>query len=727
LLMQNSNGLSKNKFFEIISEFHDDQYRKIICLQHINLDKKTLTSFKNKYGLRLATNLKKNAGVIIMFPKRLGKITKIIDKDQNGRILGITITTKEGYEINIINIYAPPDQNLENNKTFYINLLKTYKKFTKTPIIVGDFNAVYSEELDIQSSNPINRPADKYYRRFMNQLNLEDTYRTQHPDSKEYTFEKKIRENNYKSRLDKIITSNKVETQCLDTKHIHTNMTTDHLAVRTTLMTSENCERTIYNRPIEMEYLNMEKLRKLKPVEKFQVLDNINKDISNKITIAKEQDIETTINLISETTYKAYENHLGTIKPTQSPKNKNKNYFSHTLDRNKKLKTKTLNLIRKVTKEYAECNTPKFVPSNTTIDKAKEILEEIDEEYEFLQFRLKDKLKELEKIISQNRKDVIQKYFDNLQKKVQECRYKDPRKWFQIVLPKTATIKLQELKINNQIEEDPQKLADKAAEYFEEIFKPTPEPPNERPWKLLNLFNDITNNNMENLTKWITLEEYNEILKKKPIRKSPETDSVTYEMIKNLPEHISREIVLMMNSNLTNHKIPADWKIGKIILLLKPHKTETEIKNYRPITLLKVIYKIFSSILADRLSIYMETNKIISPTQQGFIKGRDIKNHINTLIATLEHVKTQNKEIHILSTDIEKAFDNISFAGIEEAAKLLKIPEDFTNLILNSLEGTSFIDINGTKSKTFNTHRGTKQGDPLSPLIFNIFIEPLNR
>jgi hypothetical protein len=183
----------------------------------------------------------------------------------------------------------------------------------------------------------------------------------------------------------------------------------------------------------------------------------------------------------------------------------------------------------------------------------------------------------------------------------------------------------------------------------------------------------------------------------------------------------------MMNKNLINLKIPEDWKIGKIILLFKPHKSETEIKNYKLITLLKVIYKLFSSILADRLRNYLEINKAISPTQQGFIKGRDIKNHINTLIATLKHVKTQNKKIHILSTDIEKVFDYILFARIEEAANLFKIPEDFTNLILNSLERTLYININETKFKIFNTNRGTKQGDFLSPLIFNIFIEPLNQ
>jgi exonuclease III len=261
LLTQNANGFSKDKFHEIITEFHENKYKKILCLQHINLDKNTLTSFKNKYGLRIVSNLKENAGVIIIFPKKLGAISNIIDKDKDGRILGITIATKEGFQINLINIYAPPDQNLENNKKFFRNLTTTYKKFHKAPIIVGDFNAVYSEEMDIQSNNNINRPADKYYREFMNELNLEDSFRTQNPDTKEYTFEKKIKDNNYKSRLNKIITSDKVELKCIETSHKYTNMTTDHLAVKTTLIATKSCNRFEYNKPIEIEYLNMEKLQ----------------------------------------------------------------------------------------------------------------------------------------------------------------------------------------------------------------------------------------------------------------------------------------------------------------------------------------------------------------------------------------------------------------------------------------------------------------------------------
>jgi retron-type reverse transcriptase len=81
-----------------------------------------------------------------------------------------------------------------------------------------------------------------------------------------------------------------------------------------------------------------------------------------------------------------------------------------------------------------------------------------------------------------------------------------------------------------------------------------------------------------------------------------------------------------------------------------------------------------------------------------------------------------------MTTDITKAFDSIDWKRIEENMELLKFPKDFTEIIMEMLNNAKTkIEIQNTLSESFKINRGTRQGDPVSPALYNIFIEPMLR
>ena len=96
---------------------------------------------------------------------------------------------------------------------------------------------------------------------------------------------------------------------------------------------------------------------------------------------------------------------------------------------------------------------------------------------------------------------------------------------------------------------------------------------------------------------------------------------------------------------------------GLIKLIPKPGKNLLELKNWRPITLLNVDYKIISKTLANRFKLVIQN--IVHENQAGFIKGRFIGENVRFIQDITEILSTSKKRAIAISLDIEKAFDSL--------------------------------------------------------------------
>ena len=96
-------------------------------------------------------------------------------------------------------------------------------------------------------------------------------------------------------------------------------------------------------------------------------------------------------------------------------------------------------------------------------------------------------------------------------------------------------------------------------------------------------------------------------------------------------------------------------------------------KNWRPISLLNVTYKIISACIASRIKKVLP--KIIHHSQKGFMKGRYIGENIRLLYDMLEHTEKANIPGLIVAVDFEKAFDSVSWNFIKRSFKFFNFPD----------------------------------------------------
>ncbi len=161
-----------------------------------------------------------------------------------------------------------------------------------------------------------------------------------------------------------------------------------------------------------------------------------------------------------------------------------------------------------------------------------------------------------------------------------------------------------------------------------------------------------------------------------------------------------------------------------ITVIPKSGKDPSDCANYRPISLINADLKIFSKVLASRLETVI--GKIISPDQTGFIKGRVAADNIRRLLHILSAMNRIPPECGLLFLDAEKAFDRLRWPYLWRVLKKFKFGDRFINMIRTLYANPSArVCVGGGFSELFDVKRGVRQGDPLSPLIFNLSIEPL--
>ena len=202
-------------------------------------------------------------------------------------------------------------------------------------------------------------------------------------------------------------------------------------------------------------------------------------------------------------------------------------------------------------------------------------------------------------------------------------------------------------------------------------------------------------------------------------------DGISTEHLKLINKDISKCLTLIINQSLNSGIFPDNLKIAKVTPIYKKGDKQI-ITNYRPISVLPVISKIFETVIHEQLSEYFVTNNLFSPQQYGFRKNS------STELAALELldrllIQLDSRKIPInFYIDLSKAFDSLrhdillqklSYYGITNKAKFL-----LESYLKNRKQ---FVQIGDVRSTMKQVLTGVPQGSIIGPLLFNIFINDI--
>lgn len=274
----------------------------------------------------------------------------------------------------------------------------------------------------------------------------------------------------------------------------------------------------------------------------------------------------------------------------------------------------------------------------------------------------------------------------------------------------------------------PAEISNLLVEYYTNLYKadPTDLPTTDL---LLNKIRlpKLHHTQLETINAPITVDDIRFMIKNMASAKAPGPDGYTAEFYK-----MTRDFI----PDTLKHVYAAMWDGGPYL----PTGTQAHIKliskkgkdpllpgSYRPISLINVDVKILSKIIASRLAPLLPS--LLHPAQSGFVSGRSATLNIRKVLMALEYAKTHpNQDIAIMSLDAEKAFDNISFSWLFRVMTQFGFSGPIMRFLLQMYASpTARLVTPDFISDTIPLTKGTRQGCPLSPLLFNLAIEPLSR
>jgi sorting nexin-29 len=225
----------------------------------------------------------------------------------------------------------------------------------------------------------------------------------------------------------------------------------------------------------------------------------------------------------------------------------------------------------------------------------------------------------------------------------------------------------------------------------------------------------------------ISLMEIQHALNKMKNCKSPGNDGVSNEFLTNLPYAALKKLAKALNKIFETEEWDDAWIQSNIKMIYKKGDTEKP-ENYRPIALENSTFKLFMNIINSRLTKWAEENKILPEFQNGFRARRGCIDNIfiiNSLVDSTIN-KEKNNFLYAVFIDFKGAFDNVKHKKLWSHLDINKISTKIIRIIRKIYE-TAMIRICTLLGKTelVRLIKGLLQGDPLSPLLFNIFLNDL--
>ena len=203
--------------------------------------------------------------------------------------------------------------------------------------------------------------------------------------------------------------------------------------------------------------------------------------------------------------------------------------------------------------------------------------------------------------------------------------------------------------------------------------------------------------------------------------KSPDSNGIRAEDIKASDDETREMVRQIFNEIIKRNEFTLEaWKKMKIKVIHKEGDVEN-VGNYRPICSLPALYKLFSTILYGRL--YPRLDQKQAEDQAGFRSSYQTTDHLATYRMIEQKWHQWRIKMWTATIDFTKAFISITQKSVWEALESCGIDHDYISLLKKIYRDQTASVQTDEESNMFEIRKGTKQGDPLSSLLFNMVLQ----
>jgi exonuclease III len=278
--------------------------------------------------------------------------------------------------------------------------------------------------------------------------------------------------------------------------------------------------------------------------------------------------------------------------------------------------------------------------------------------------------------------------------------------------------------ISKELISDPQEKANIAGEHIQQLTKEDDESKSTGPYTAKEEIAFITDKDID----W---QEIREALKACDNNKAAGSDLIPCEYYKLMEDDetctysLSKKILGLLRELYKNAMIPKEWESSTFVLIYKKGDP-TSLDNYRGIALINTLSKILMKVLAKRLSKANQEYNLVRKEQIGFIPNEEGLSGAMAAIEICQRRELVGERTLMCFLDLKKAFDRVPHRLLIDKLKRKGLGPLFIRMIEALYEKSILkVRIDNKLSKEIKYERGVRQGCPLSPMLFDIFIDDL--